>query len=111
MSENRRLRVVVLTIAASAFVAVGIAVKMNMVASVDQAAATWFERRVTPSRTAAAFVVTQFGSDPVTIAIAGAVSLGIRRRSPYWVKRLLITVGGGMVSNELLKFIFYRQRP
>ena len=111
MSENRALRVVVLVACVSAFLALGIAVKLNAVAAVDHAAAAWFERQVTGSRTAAAFVVTQLGSDPVTIAIAVVVSLRIRRRFPYWLKRLLITVGGGMVSNEVLKFIFYRHRP
>src|SRR5215831_5780651 len=94
-----------------AFVAVGVGVRLHLFAEADQAAATWFESQITQSRTIAALVITQAGSDIVVLAIVALIGISLRRRSPYWLKRLLITVCGGMISNEVLKFVFYRQRP
>jgi undecaprenyl-diphosphatase len=105
------LRTIILVVCSVLFVLVGIGVERNAWTARDAAVAHWFEAHITPARTVCAFAITQIGSDffifPVTLVIA----LRLRRISRYWLERALITIVGGTISNEALKFVFYRQRP
>ena len=106
-----RLRIIVLIALTAAFIAVGISITEHAFTNVDRLVAHWFEQRITAARTVFAFVITQFGSDIFILAATACVALYVRKRSRYWLERVLITVIGGMVLNEILKFIFYRKRP
>lgn len=96
---------------ALAFVILAIIVKHQGFATPDRDIGFWFAGQVRPSRTLVALIVTQFGSDVVTVGITAIVAFAVRKRSRYWMRRLWVTVCGGIISNEILKFIFYRQRP
>ena len=93
------------------FVLVGIGVERNSWSARDAAVAQWFEAHITPERTRVAFAATQMGSDIFTFAITFVIALLLRRISRYWLERTLITIVGGAILNEALKFVFYRQRP
>jgi len=111
MRDPKPRRVAVLTICIALFTAIGTGVKLQAFVAIDRAAAQWFAAQVTSVRTLFAFVITTIGSDFVIIPLMILVALKLRSRSPYWMKRFLITVSCGIVGNEILKFIFYRKRP
>ena len=110
MSRNR-LRTILFIVCTFLFVLVGIGVLRNSWTARDTAVAHWFESHITSARTAFAFVATQVGSDVFTFAVLFLIVWRLRRISRYWLERALITIVGGTISNEALKFIFYRQRP
>jgi undecaprenyl-diphosphatase len=109
--DRDRLRTIFLIACTAAFVAVGISITEHAFANLDLTVARWFEQRITAARTVFAFLITQFGSDIFILAATAYVALDVRKRSRYWLERILITVVGAMVLNEILKFVFYRKRP
>ena len=111
MYQRDRWRTTILIFCFAAFIALGISVNAHAFGSLDKSVAYWFQQRITPARTIFAFVITQVGSDVFTLAATAVIALYLRKRYRYWYERLLITVVGGMILNEILKFVFYRQRP
>ena len=111
MPSHDRYRTIVLIFCIAAFIALGISINAHAFGSLDKSVAYWFQQQITPARTIFAFVITQVGSDAFTLAATAVIALYLRKRYRYWYERLLITVVGGMILNEILKFIFYRQRP
>jgi undecaprenyl-diphosphatase len=55
-------------------------------------------------------VATSLGATVTFISVALGIYLLWRRRS-YWVAALASAVGGGMLLNKLLKYVFHRARP
>jgi undecaprenyl-diphosphatase len=94
------------------FVLLSIAVDRNLLVSVDESAGFWVHRHMTPARTALMFVWTDLAAAwfvaPFTFIIG--CFLGFRGAG-YWVERLAWTVPGCMLSIEIVKHVFQRDRP
>jgi membrane-associated phospholipid phosphatase len=95
-----------------AFALVGIAVKLNLVVPFDQAAEAWTQRHITPLHTTLMLTVTELASIGfVSVVTALAAAVIAHRRSGYWLGRLALSVPGGVLLNEVLKYAFHRSRP
>jgi len=103
-------RTTVLSLLAFAFV--GIAVKLNLLVPFDQAAEAWTQRHITPFYTTLMLTATELASVGfVSVVTALAAAIMAHQRSGYWLGRLALSVPGGVMLNEVLKYIFYRSRP
>jgi len=95
-----------------AFALVGIAVKLNLLVPFDQAAEAWTQRHITPLHTTLMLRVTELASIGfVSVVTALAAAVMAHQRSGYWLGRLALTVPGGVLLNDVLKYVFHRARP
>jgi membrane-associated phospholipid phosphatase len=103
-------RTTVLTLLA--FALVSIAVKLNLLVPFDQAAEAWTQQHITPLHTTLMLTATELASVGfVSVVTALAAAVMAHQRSGYWLGRLALSVPGGVLLNELLKYIFHRSRP
>jgi len=104
MLKFGRLRRGILGISICAFVVLSVAVETDSFLRIDQAVGSYAEHHVTRSGTAVMSLITQLGSAGTTLIITALILVFLATgRSEYWARRLLISVAGGMVSNEALK--------
>lgn len=79
---------------------------------VDQQLSGWLARSRTPPLTTFFIVVTSLGSTAVAVIVA--IVLGVYlvlRKQRYWLAATMLSIGGGMLLNRLLKLAFQRARP
>src|SRR5262245_52567902 len=89
-----------------------VAVELNALKALDQAAGFWVQRQITPLRTTVFLRWTSLGASwlvlPVTLIVG--ILLALNRRT-FWLRRLIWSVPGCMLSVEVFKRLFQRPRP
>lgn len=79
---------------------------------VDARLSIWLNIHGTAHLTTAMFAITSFGATQTVSCIATVFGLYlIWQRRFYWLAALVSSVGGGMLLNKLLKYVFHRPRP
>ena len=72
----------------------------------------WLHSHASPFVTSVMLVATSFGSTLMVTCIAASMALYLLwRRHPYWLAALVLSVAGGALLNNLLKYAFHRARP
>jgi membrane-associated phospholipid phosphatase len=99
-------------LAVLAFALVGIAVKLKLLVPFDQAVEAWTQRHITPLHTTLMLTATELASIGFVSAVTAlAAAVMAHRRSGYWLGRLALSVPGGVLLNEVLKYVLHRSRP
>src|SRR5438093_13636277 len=106
MTERATIRSRVLIASTLAFIALAIAITVKPAVQFDRSIAIWFIYHASYWRSRLMISITQGGSLPgILIVMAPVAAFLMLRNLSYWLERLLVTVFGGMLSNELLKLI------
>ncbi|MCC7265587.1 MAG: phosphatase PAP2 family protein [Candidatus Latescibacteria bacterium] len=109
---HRALGAAVTIAAGWVFTSVAVNITAGTPSGVDTQVATWFHQHTTPSLTRAAIAITFLGS-PLLLGGASVI-FGLFlmwRRWWYRLLSLVLTMGGGLLLNFLLKILFHRHRP
>jgi len=78
----------------------------------DAQLSMWLHTHRSPQLTTAMVVITSLGSTVPVICIAVVAGFYfLRKRQPYWLAAIWLSVFGGILLNKLLKYIFHRPRP
>ena len=78
----------------------------------DAQLSMWLHTHSSPHLTTAMWVVTSLHSTVAVSCIAVVVGLCLwRRRRPYWLAAVWLSVFGGILLNDILKYSFHRPRP
>lgn len=86
--------------------------KLNLLVPFEQAAEAWTQQHITPLHTTLMLTATELASFGfVSVVTAFAAAVMAHQRSGYWLGRLALSVPGGVLLNEVLKYAFHRARP
>lgn len=79
---------------------------------VDAQLSIWLHTHNSPHLTTTLLVVTSLGSTVAVSLIAVVAGLYLlKKRQPYWLAAIWLSVFGGILLNKLLKYAFHRPRP
>lgn len=106
------LRVAITIAAGWVFTSIAVNITAGAPSGLDTQVATWFHQHTTPALTSATIAITFLGS-PLLLGSASVI-FGLFlmwRRSWDRLLSLVLTMGGGLLLNVLLKILFHRHRP